>query len=366
MASLAVTGDDVSMLNPATLHTITRTRVWGGFEYAYISSSDASATSGYSRGDFQGLAVAIPIDAAHGAVLAAGAGPYSRVLYAIKRTESAGGSEASQVFHGSGGLSTLSLSGSFRLSPSIVAGAGLQYLYGRIRQIHQIDFLDPLFTDSNIDRSWFHSGFFVSGGLVVRNVGTLLGIRRLEALDLGILYSSPASLDVQEERLVTSTSFSDTSLVRSGTTRIPSRFGVGAAYVVSERVLLAADVMIQRWRSANFFSQPNVDMMRDSWRAGAGIEFRPARDRYAFGDRLYYRLGAAYTTGNLKLSNQLISEVMVTAGVGVPIGPLAYLNIGLQGGRRGVTDAPLVQDTFLRVSLSVVGGEEWFMDLIED
>lgn len=366
LASLAVPGEGINMLNPAALHTIARTRFSAGFEYAYFSSSSADVTSGYSRGDFQGLAVAFPIDTARGAVLMAGASPYSRVLYAIEWTEAVAGTNVTQLFRGTGGLSTLSLGGSYRLHRSVVAGASLQYLFGRIRQVNQVDFADALFSDSNIERSWFHSGAFLSAGLIVRQVGSLLGIASLAPLDVGVLYSSPSALDVREERLVTSSSFVDTSVVRAGTTRIPSRLGIGAAYSMSERFLFAGDVVWQGWRTANFFSQGDVQMIRDSWRVGAGIEIRPPRDRSAFGDRIFYRVGASYAATYLKLSGQPIDEVMVTGGLGIPIGPLALMNVGLQIGRRGTTAAALQQDTFLRFSLSISGGEEWFMDMIDD
>ncbi len=355
----------INRLNPAGLSRISMTRVSGGFEFSSLSIKDASGSTKFARGDFQSLAVAVPISKDHGVVLMAETSPYSNVDYKVQTTQATAGSPSVQTFGGLGGLSTLSLGISYSPRPDLSLGFKYSYLYGTIQQITSVDFADITFTDSEFHSSRFHSGSIFSLGVLVENVGSFLDSPTLQPFQVGFVLSTPARLSVKEERiLLTSTSVDTTSVFR-GTTDIPLSFGAGVSYLAQERLLLTTDLYLQQWEGANFFGGSSVGI-RNSTRLGAGVEFLPKRVPSTYGDRVAYRAGFVYNSSYYKIGDQAINEWYVSGGIALPIGPDARLNLALQAGSRGTTNAGLQKDTFLRFSVSVSASEAWFLTLEED
>jgi hypothetical protein len=56
----------------------------------------------------------------------------------------------------------------------------------------------------------------------------------------------------------------------------------------------------------------------------------------------------------------------MSGGVGLPMGPESWLNIGLQVGMRGTTDNKLQKDTIIRLSVAVSASELWFLKFDEE
>ncbi|MGH2567940.1 MAG: hypothetical protein ACRDGA_06335, partial [Bacteroidota bacterium] len=155
---LALYGDGfINRLNPAGLAGISETRIAGGFEYLNFYSSDNLGKGTFARGEFQGVAFAFPVAKDDGATLLLESSPYSSVHYAIELADDQLGAPFLQQLYGNGGLTTLGLGGSFRLSSSTSVGAKLNYLFGGIRQINKIDFADATYTDSELQRARYHS-----------------------------------------------------------------------------------------------------------------------------------------------------------------------------------------------------------------
>ena len=363
--AIGLGGSFINTVNPAGLAGIPRTRLQGGFTYERFLSQDKQASSLFARGDFQGLAVAFPVDTSHGIVLMAAAEPYSRVLYANRGTVAEGGITSTQTFRGSGGLSTLALALSWRPYSDLAIGGKISYIYGRIGQIREVDFADPSFTDSYVDRSWYHSGYDLTFGATLRDVGEFLGMPSLSPLQLGAVVNTSSRLDVTEEQLYTSGGYTDTLRTRHGKSSLPLGIGAGVSFPLSRQLLLAGDCFWQQWSHAEFFSGSDAKL-RNTFRASIGMETRPGRERSTFFDLLIYRAGIAYRQDYVEVGGHPVNEWTFTAGTALPIGPESLLNIGLQAGLRGNIDTNIQRDTIFRLSVSVTASEEWFMELIEE
>ncbi|MCP2830360.1 hypothetical protein, partial [Salmonella enterica] len=80
---------------------------------------------------------------------------------------------------------------------------------------------------------------------------------------------------------------------------------------------------------------------QNSYRVSAGINYTPNGLSFnSYLARVQYRLGAGYTNGYLDLKNTPISNVYVTAGLGLPVGlgrsyDRAVVNITAQFGKLG-------------------------------
>lgn len=359
---LSLYGDGfINRLNPAGLAGISETRISGSFEYFNLTSNDNLSTGNFARGDFQGLAFAIPIDREYGATLLLETTPYSSVRYAVERTDSQLGATSHQRFYGSGGLTTLSIGGSYAVGQRFLVGAKLNYLFGGIRQVSNINFDDETYTDSELQRSRYHSGLNVTLGANFHGFGELSP--SLQPLALGVVLTTPAKLNVREEIFHSIGTNADTIRIGSSSLTIPLAWGVGLSYLFSERYIVAGDLNIQHWAPENFSELQSVSI-RNSLRLSVGFEALPERKATAYLSRVAYRAGISYHSTYVKVGTEALNELLASGGVGLPIGPNSRLNLGVQVGTRGTTS--LQRDTIIRLSLTLSASEAWFIRFEED
>jgi len=354
----------INIYNPATLSRLSFTRLAGGFEYRSSSLEDAGGSQNFGTGGFQSLAIAIPISTNNGIVLFAGASPTSVVNYDVTIPDVIAGNPLTQNIIGTGGLSALSLGGSYRPTTDLAFGLTYTYHYGTIQQRLSVDFDDGSFADNELRKSFFHTGSSFTLGMTYDGLSDLLGSASLQPVTLGIVVTTPASLSVKEERLLFTQNSADTALVRRGSTTLPLSWSAGLAYT-GEKIIVVTDVAVQQWGSANFFEPPSVEI-RNSLRAAIGVEFPGRKDPVTYWDRVAYRAGFAYTSSYISVNGQPVNGWSVSGGLALPIGPDARMNLGLQYGSRGTAANGLTQDNFIRFSVSVDASEAWFITIEDD
>jgi len=355
----------INRLNPAGHARISLTRISAGFEYSRVSSADLSGSSDFARGDFGGLAFAIPISKSEGIVWSFESTPYSRVSYALERTDNQLGIQSNLSYSGSGGLSTLSTGASWSVLSQLTIGLKLNYLYGRIHQEAKVDFQDPTFIDSDISHSTFHSGFTFTTGLMYDGISDALGLPSLKTFTLGAVVTTPTTLNADDEDILTTSQSFDTTRTGRSTVDVPLAGGLGFSYIFGNRYLLTGDFMTQQWSSTNLPKLGTAEF-RNSMKLGVGFEIMPERSLDSYWQQVAYRLGFSYHSTYLRMNGQGIDEYSVSGGFGLPIALEARINIGLQMGWRGTTSNGLQKDTFYRLSISLSASEAWFLKIEEE
>ncbi len=365
--SIGLTGDGfINRVNPASLTKISLTRFSGSFEYFRISSTDGTSNGQFNRGQFKGLAFAIPISTPHGIVLTGDATPYSTINYATTFVDDAPSVGSTQTFYGSGGLNSFNLGTSYQPMPWLALGAKLNYYLGTTRQLTKVEFTNSTFLNSDIHSSRYLSGFGGTFGLQYSGFGEHFGSPSLSPLTLGIILTTPVRLNVREERIVYYNVFDfDTTNTRKTSADIPLSMGVGMSYTFDGRYVLASELLLQNWDGANFFGTSSVEV-RNRARFGIGFEALPAREPTGYWSRVHFRAGFYYHSTYHKVQGQSINEIVGTIGGGFPIGPDARANIGLHYGVRGTTANNLQKDTIFRLTLSLSASEMWFVRIEED
>jgi len=360
-AGIALSGSNyLNLLNPAAIGKIQYTRFTGGYEFSNFSSSDDLESGRFARGSFKGAAFGFPIDKEYNIAAVLEASPYSSVNYATQMQDTI----VRQDFYGTGGLSLLSLGGSISPVNKLTLGAKLNYVHGRIRQAVNFTFQDASFTNSEIERSDFYAGFNVTLGGLYEGVGDLLGSKALQPLTIGFILSTPTTLSVNRESVLTTSVSTDTTYTNSGKTDLPLAYGLGLAYQVENKYVFTADMYHQQWQNAKFQGAV-LPEFRNSTRIGAGFEALPGGPLEPFWKRAAYRAGLYYNATSYVVNGTPINEFFLTGGLGLPIGPEASLDINLQLGTRGTTSNGLQRDTIVRLTVSVSGSEVWFMK-VED
>jgi hypothetical protein len=306
------------------------------------------------------VAFGIPIDKEYQSSLLLEASPYSNVNYATQTQDSV----VKQDFYGTGGLSLLSLGASVSPVNKLTIGAKLNFIYGRLRQVGNFTFFDATFTNSEIQRSDFYSGFNFTMGGIYEGFGDLLGSSVLQPLAVGFVFTIPTTLSVNRESVLTTSQSTDTTATNVGNVDLPLSYGAGLAYLISDRYYVTADIYHQQWENAAFFGK-TLPEIRNTTRLGVGFEALPQRDLETFLKRVAFRCGFYYNQTSYVFHGTPINELFVTGGVGIPIGPDARLDVNLHLGTRGTTSNGLQKDTILRLTVSVSASEAWFMK-VED
>ena len=360
-AGISLIGDGfLNRLNPAGIARISFTRFSAGFEYSDYASTDASGSGMYARGAFKGLGLGFPISREYGIAMMLEASPYSTVNYATQTSDSL----LQQDFYGTGGLSMISVGATYAPLKKLTFGAKMNHVYGRIRQVGSFTFSDPTFLTSEIQRSDYYGGFTFTIGSIFDGFGDLFNSPSLEPLSLGVVLTTPTTMRVDLESVLSTSESTDTTLTGSGRVDLPVSFGIGVSYLFASRYVVTGDASYMQWQNAQFFGS-TIPQMRNSARFGIGFEALPQRETDSFLQRIAYRAGIYYNATNYIINGTGINEIFLTGGVGVPIGPDTRLNIGLQAGTRGAITNNLQRDMIFRLSLSVSASEIWFMK-VED
>jgi hypothetical protein len=357
----------VNPFAPATWSKIDRARLEGGMLYEGFNSTDGTTTRYLSRGNFNGVTFAIPVSSSNGIVAVLGFTPFSKVDYTAYSLEQyiAGTDTMNSTitYTGKGGLSKGLIGTSFSPLSNLSLGFSLNYLFGTIDHLTNVAPDGAQYSEGTVTQSLsLHGLTFSFGGLYEE-----IGAGALQPLSLGFVITTGTTLTATDQKFYQYVDQADTSGERAGTATIPMTFGVGASYRVGERWICSADFTTQPWSNATIDGTPTT-YLRNSANFGFGLERQATKDLPGapFLDRLAYRLGAYYHSTYITFSNEGINAWGITAGLGIPVTNEARLQLAIEYGQRGTTSNSLIQDSILRLTISLGLSELWFSRNEED
>ena len=366
LTGIALTGPGfINRWNPATLAATRSVLFEGSLEASQMIVTDPFGSSKYLRGEFQSLALAIPISTSEGITLAVDITPYTKTRYAVEKNDLDSPYPSTQTLTGTGSVAALSASASVALTNDLLLGFRLSHLFGRIEEVLSVQFTDPGFVDSDTYVNKHHNGNMISGSMAFSGFKSILGIDALKDLTVGFIVSSPSRLNIRADREFFSTFMSDTTLKTNGVTELPWSYGLGISYLMNNRYVLSGEVITELGSHATYYDAPPAQM-RNSLRAALGFERMASQEPGGFWSQISYSLGAAYHASSLVLNGKGVDEVFGTAGVGFPLAGNARVRMALQGGVRGTGDDALARESFFRLSLTLSVGEEWITRIDED
>ena len=149
---------------------------------------------------------------------------------------------------------------------------------------------------------------------------------------------------------------------------LPLRYGFGFTLTQPAKWTAGVDVSVDNWKTLKYFGEPNT--LTNAIKFNVGGEYIPDYYSSKFHKRIAYRAGAYYERTLFNKNGTQISEMGVTAGVGVPIGRperglealmFSRINLGLSYGIRGTTTNNLVKEGILMFRLGVNLNDRWFI-----
>ncbi len=355
-------GYNVNIANPASWGDIPVVQFNGSMYYENIFSDDGVNTGGIGTGSINSAMLGLPIMPSRGVTVSIGFAPMTRVGYNIETQRNIEDGFQSTTHTGNGGITNLIAGASYRFNRNFSVGAMALYRMGILNYEWSTRYSIPGYGSGSTFRELDIGG--VAGQFGLLYSGLLAQRREGETgpLTIGVIFTTPARLNVEEEFKIVYQTGIDTTTVRTGTIQLPYTIGVGVGYKIDQRNLIAVDARYEPWDDFRKFGEPD-SQLRNSTRLGVGWERQGRFDEVGAGflNRTTFRLGLLYNASYFNLRNTPINETFVTFGMGIPVSGSAVLDIGAQFGVRGTTDNNLQRDTLFRIYFSLNMFERWFV-----
>lgn len=289
--------------------------------------------------------------------------PYSSVGYELKDVEN----DLLSKYSGSGGLNRVFLSTGYQLTENFKIGATANYNFGNI-QNKSLFLQDGIqFGTREINRSNL-SGLSFNFGLqyqkmISNNLQITGSTSYSPASDIASENSRQLAtilIGSSNEELVADLRTID---VPESTLTIPSHFTLGAGIGKPNKWFAGMEFgMTQESDYTNrSFDISNVKFQDASKFSIGGFYVPKYNDITNYFNRIIFRGGFRYEETGLNINNQDINEFGISFGVGLPIGRMfSTVNIGFEYGKRGTTEADLVEETFYNVFISLSLNDLWF------
>ena len=282
-------------------------------------------------------------------------------------------------YYGTGGLNKVLLGFAYQFSDSFAIGINLDYNFGNI-QNNGIEFL----YDDNLDPLDYHSrqanrsdlsGFNYNMGLTFKPM-----LSDLIQLHSAITYSPDYDLNSENSRTFSSIVINSNSGeefpineinvdleslgLKETSLSMPSKTSVGIGIGKLRKWFIGSEYTFV---NTSVFKSDLINIDNTSYEDGSTLSFGGyfIPDYSSFKsvlNRIVYRSGIYFEKTGLIINDQSIKEFGMTFGVGIPVGNMfSNLNLALEVGKRGTTDANLVEEKFANLKMSLSLNDRWFI-----
>jgi hypothetical protein len=356
--------DFISIINPASLYRIGKTRIEFSLNYNGTFLSNSVQKNYFAETDFSGFAVGVPISSKYGVGIAFGLVPFSNVSYKVlERSASANPliGDYEIEYSGKGGLSKVFLSSSYLLPIDIAIGASLDYYFGNINYNSQVNFINSSAFSSEYQRNYQHRGIGGTFGFISPDFSKLLELKSITDFRIGLAVN--VFSNITDDSMFTAKSVVGIDTLNSGTGKIniPTRLSAGTSFVLNNKYLFSLDYSTQAWSkySINNFS---TSVLRDAYKISGGFEYRPVRILGStFWEQIILRAGLSYEQTQYLIYGKGINQYSVSLGASLPLSHENTLDVGLMYSRRGTKELNLLQEDIIKLGIGFSLGELWFI-----
>ncbi|WP_423820512.1 hypothetical protein V5739_09725 [Salinimicrobium sp. TIG7-5_MAKvit] len=348
----------INSLNPASYGAIPLNSFFYdiGLKYEINEMQETGAEGSATNGNFSNLAFAFPINKRSGVGISLL--PYTNVGYTISgvQTEIEGSNENFYSYiTGSGGLNEIKLNYGLSISERFRIGASGSYLFGKISE-NEVDYINSNileFTEANR-----YNGFRVALGLQYD---------ASEKISFGSTIKLPTSLSGTQEQTM-DLYLDGTTLVESSEAEddidafsLPLEVGLGLNARLRKNLSLNLDYTKELWTSTN--QEDGLGSYVDQDVVGLGMEFSTNGSPLSYANRIQYRAGLNYSSGNLEISGEKISDYGVSIGLGLPVQQdrNSMFNLMYSYGKKGQVSNGLIQENYHQFSLNISLEDIWFL-----
>lgn len=306
-------------------------------------------------GNFSNITVAFPISDKSGVSLSLI--PYTNVGYVLFGLENTiEGSTESFItnVNGSGGLNDFKLSYGYSVTDKFRVGAGGSILFGTIEETET-----NLVSNSAlvISEENYYSGFRF-------DIGAQYDLS--DRTTFGLVAKFPTNLNGEQTRTIetfeteTITNREEDNDLESFTLPLEIGFGYFGRFL-NNKLTLNADYQQNFWETTD--QSDFLGKYVDQHIFGFGASYRINPRSLKYWDRVFYRTGVNYDSGNLKVNDYRIDNYSFSLGVGLPISSQtnSMLNISYSYGQKGRVSNGLIQENYHQLSFNFSFDGRWFI-----
>lgn len=356
--------DFISIINPASLYRIGKTRIEFSLNYNGTFLSDNIQKNYFAETDFSGFAVGVPISNKYGVGMAFGLVPFSNVSYKVLESSSAANpliGDYEIEYSGKGGLSKVFLSSSYLLPIDLAIGASLDYYFGNINYNSQVNFINSSAFSSEYQRNYQHRGIGGTFGFISPDFSKFLELKSITDFRIGLAVN--VFSNIKDDSMFTAKSVVGIDTLNSGTgeINIPTRLSAGASFVLNNKYLFSLDYSTQAW-SKYSINNVSTSVLRDASKISGGFEYRPLRILGStFWEQIILRAGLSYEQTQYLIYGKGINQYSVSLGASLPLSHENTLDVGLMYSRRGTKELNLLQEDIIKLGIGFSLGELWFI-----
>jgi len=371
MGGISMYGDSIhiNLSNPAAYSKLRLTAYTAGLSHKEYRLKSWNEEQNTSVTNLDYLAIGFPL--ADNVGFGFGLMPYSSVGYSLSDTSlTPGGSEVTNFFDGSGGVNRLYASIGYEPIRNLSIGVTANFNFGTLEyervqtvegvqfgtldnresRINGYDFNYALnYTPTIKDKYTLYTSVLVNtqGNLVSKNTQTLGSFsiangNNVEVVDVDL----------------------DASNLRNTEIKVPTRTTLGLGFGENKKWFLGAEYSFQQMSDFqnSFLALDNVTYNDANTYAFGGYWIPDYRSLSGYFKRITYRAGLRYDVTGLTVNNKEINNFGITFGLGLPLGAnFSNLNLGFELGRRGTTDANLIEESYFKINVGLSLNDKWFM-----
>lgn len=367
MGGLTIFSDSIhiNFQNPASYPSLKLTSLSLGGTYLTTKFKTSSQEEKARRTAIDYLAIAVPTGKFG---FGFGLIPYSSVGYKVQTTIENTTPEEIRKYSGTGGLNKAFVGFGYAITPKINIGLDLSYNFGKIetsslRFLSEVQFGSREKNESNISGSTF------TAGITYKTM-----INKKLSFFAGATFSPETNLKSTNERNIATVQYTTSGAelivesldieVANTIIKLPAKLAFGTGIGYPKKWMIGTEITLQQ--SSNFgnrFNDINNVDYKDAIKYNVGGYFIPNYNSYSnYFNKVVYRGGLRYENTGLVIDGESINDMGVTFGLGLPLpGAFSNINIGAEFGKRGTTNANLVQENYMNITIGLSFNDKWFV-----
>ncbi len=366
MGGLGILRDSIhlNLQNPATYNALNYTTFTIGANTSSTTLKTNEAKEKANRTSLDYLAVAIPTGKLG---FAFGLMPYTSVGYKIENSETdEDGITRFKRFDGSGGLNRVFAGASYSITPKFSLGADFQYYFGNIETKSIVAISDVQYPTRELNNSHYNGASVNIGATYQTKFKNLSWVT-------SATFSPESTLRGEVERNISTITLSSggnevvvdelDAAKYDEEIKLPSKFTIGTGIGLPSKWYVGAQYTMQQSNElGNRFDDVTDAAFQDSYKISLGGYYIPDYDSFtSYLSRVTYRAGLKHEDTGLVINNESIKDTGFSFGLGLPLSGFSSFNVGFELGKRGTTNAGLVQENYFNVFVSLSFSERWFI-----
>jgi hypothetical protein len=281
--------------------------------------------------------------------------PFSTVSYHIDKYLQEEGADATvkSEYEGSGGITQVVFTNSYKISDNLSVGADFSLLFGSINRTTSIS--GYLFNQT----SEAHTTAFNAGILYKMNLSkdVHLSTALVYGTQSNFIFSNDLKISDGTENIYV-------KRLASSEANIPGCLGAGIS-LSGKSLIISADLHLRK--KISYDDQITGTRFTGTRMLNMGLGYTPsAYYPSTYFESIQYQAGFSLSNSYLIQNNKNPVNMELTTGAGLPLRNGSQINLSFSWGKRGIQDSKIIKENYFRISLGLSLIERMFVKRLYD